>query len=232
MNAGRLRLSIGFLPLALVSSDVSRFSFAELDHIFSKSLDMLPEIRAQRCNNICCHAISFLSHIVQDICHVRHILEHDGIGNQVFVFDNLFVLDRVTEFENPITGQKLGKKTVINNFCGTIQSNEPRCTSCHIGYGWKDNTFDFTSEVNVDCLVCHDRTGKYKKLPTGAGHPLYKEMKKGDKVIKPVDLAHVAQKVGKTSRQTCGGCHFTGGGGNAVKHGDLDMSLINAGQTK
>lgn len=133
-------------------------------------------------------------------------------------------------FKNPNTGQELGKNVVLNNFCGTIQSNEPRCTSCHIGYGWKDNTFDFTVEENVDCLVCHDTTGAYKKNPTGAGHPFYKEVKKGDKVIPPPDLAKVAQNVGKTSRQTCGNCHFFGGGGNAVKHGDLDASLFKPGK--
>ena len=26
----------------------------------------------------------------------------------------------------------------INNFCINLNSNEPRCTSCHIGSGWKD----------------------------------------------------------------------------------------------
>jgi octaheme c-type cytochrome (tetrathionate reductase family) len=35
----------------------------------------------------------------------------------------------------------------------------------------------------------------------------------------------VAQKVGKTSRDTCGSCHFFGGGGDGVKHGDMDSSL-------
>jgi octaheme c-type cytochrome (tetrathionate reductase family) len=40
-----------------------------------------------------------------------------------------------------------------------------------------------------------------------------------------VDLAKVAQKVGKTSRDTCGACHFRGGGGDGVKHGDMDTSL-------
>ncbi|HEX5637600.1 MAG TPA: tetrathionate reductase family octaheme c-type cytochrome, partial [Gammaproteobacteria bacterium] len=29
----------------------------------------------------------------------------------------------------------------------------------------------------------------------------------------------------KTSRDTCGGCHFRGGGGDGVKHGDMDSSL-------
>jgi hypothetical protein len=37
----------------------------------------------------------------------------------------------------------------------------------------------------------------------------------------------VAQNVGDTSRQTCGACHFYGGGADAVKHGDLDSSLTN-----
>ncbi|HEY5291827.1 MAG TPA: cytochrome C, partial [Burkholderiales bacterium] len=51
-------------------------------------------------------------------------------------------------------GQLLGKKNVINNFCTSVASNEASCNTCHIGYGWKDDKFDFTSEVNVDCLIC------------------------------------------------------------------------------
>ena len=31
-----------------------------------------------------------------------------------------------------------------------------------------------------------------------------------------VDLVYVATHVGRTSRQTCGDCHFSGGGGDAV----------------
>jgi len=45
------------------------------------------------------------------------------------------------------------------------------------------------------------------------------------KKVKPVDLTKVAQNVGKTSRETCGACHFYGGGGDGVKHGDMDSSL-------
>ena len=39
----------------------------------------------------------------------------------------------------------------------------------------------------------------------------------------------LARSVGPSSRRNCGMCHFLGGGGNAVKHGDLDLSLINPG---
>jgi octaheme c-type cytochrome (tetrathionate reductase family) len=107
-----------------------------------------------------------------------------------------------------------GKKNAINNFCTSIAGNEPRCTSCHAGYGWTDSNFDFTNPGNVDCLVCHDTTGTYVKEATGAGNP-----------SKRVDLVYVAQSVGKPSRFNCGTCHFYGGGGDAVKHGDLDSSM-------
>ncbi|MDO8930860.1 MAG: tetrathionate reductase family octaheme c-type cytochrome [Rhodocyclaceae bacterium] len=134
------------------------------------------------------------------------------------------------EFLNPENGQRLGKKNVINNFCTAVPSNMAFCSACHIGYGWRDDSFDFKSETNVDCLACHDRTGTYKKLPGLAGHPAYKEMEfppKSGKMAKPADLPKIAQSVGPTSRATCGACHFMGGGGDAVKHGDLDSSMKN-----
>ena len=132
------------------------------------------------------------------------------------------------DFLNPENQQRLGKKNVINNFCISVPSNLAFCTSCHIGYGWKDANFDFKSEENVDCIACHDTTGAYRKLPGMAGHPPYKdtEIPPGSgKIAKAVDLSKVAQKVGKTSRDTCGACHFFGGGGDGVKHGDMDSSL-------
>ena len=132
------------------------------------------------------------------------------------------------EFLNPQNQQQLGKKNVINNFCTAVPSNYEFCTACHAGYGWKDQNFDFTSQENVDCLVCHESTGTYRKLPGLAGHPPYADMEfppKSGKIVKAPDLKAVAQSVGKTGRKNCGACHFYGGGGDAVKHGDLDSSL-------
>jgi octaheme c-type cytochrome (tetrathionate reductase family) len=106
----------------------------------------------------------------------------------------------------------IGKKTLINNFCIGIQSNWPSCTSCHAGYGWTDESFDFSRAESIDCLVCHDRSGTYIKA--AAGLP-----------AAGVDLVAVAQSVGTATRENCGSCHFRGGGGDAVKHGDLDASL-------
>ena len=127
------------------------------------------------------------------------------------------------------SGRKLGKNNVINNYCVALPSNEPRCTSCHIGVGYKDKTFDFTDATKVDCLVCHDTTGTYKKFPTAAGAPWTGPGTNvfGGVPYPPVNLTFVAQNIGKTSRNTCGACHFFGGGGDAVKHGDLDSSLRN-----
>ncbi|MEW5894088.1 MAG: tetrathionate reductase family octaheme c-type cytochrome [Pseudomonadota bacterium] len=132
------------------------------------------------------------------------------------------------EFLNPESKQRLGKKNVINNFCTAVPSNYEFCTACHVGYGWKDSSFDFTKQENVDCLACHDNTGTYRKLPGLAGHPPYKDMEfppGSGKIVPAANLQKIAQNVGKTTRATCGSCHFYGGGGDAVKHGDLDSSL-------
>lgn len=135
------------------------------------------------------------------------------------------------DYTNPDTGQVLGKKTMLNGFCIGNRSNEPLCQGCHIGYGWKDKNFDFKDQSKVDCLVCHNTLGGYKKMPgTGGEVPVVRtENPPGSgKFIEPVDLALVAQHVGKTSNRTCGSCHFLGGGGDGVKHGDLDTSLNKA----
>jgi octaheme c-type cytochrome (tetrathionate reductase family) len=132
------------------------------------------------------------------------------------------------EFINPATDQKLGKKHVLNNFCISIPANTPFCTSCHVGYGWKDDSFDFTSDENIDCLVCHDTSGNYRKPPGMAGLPAAHDMEfppGSGKIVKGIDLGAIARQVGRTSRDTCGACHFFGGGGDGVKHGDMDSSL-------
>ncbi len=107
-----------------------------------------------------------------------------------------------------------GKVDLINNFCIAVPSNEGRCTQCHIGYGWKDESFDFNNPANIDCLVCHDTTGTYVKAPTTAGLP-----------ADDVDIHAVAVNVGAPTRATCGSCHFYAGGGDNVKHGDLAANL-------
>ena len=107
----------------------------------------------------------------------------------------------------------IGKKNQINNFCIGIQGNWTGCTRCHAGYGWDSAEFDFSNETNVDCLACHEQTGTYVKSNSGLPS-------------EGVDLVSAAQSVATPTRLNCGSCHFNGGGGNAVKHGDLDSSLF------
>jgi octaheme c-type cytochrome (tetrathionate reductase family) len=106
----------------------------------------------------------------------------------------------------------IGKKNQINNFCIGIQGNWNKCTACHAGYGWSDASYDFSEANNVDCLACHADPALYAK--GDYGNP-----------VESVDLAVAAQSVAMPTRENCGRCHFNGGGGNGVKHGDLDESL-------
>ncbi len=120
------------------------------------------------------------------------------------------------EREQVVNGKKqlFGKKNAINNFCTTTSSNRRHCSECHAGYGWADNTFDFTDKSRVDCLICHDTTGTYEKDGDNSGWPM-----------EEVNLEEVAKNVGLPVRQNCDSCHAFGGGGDAVKHGDIDSSL-------
>jgi len=107
---------------------------------------------------------------------------------------------------------QVGKKNLINNFCISTIGNERACTKCHVGYGWKDGSFDFGRAENVDCLVCHEHGSGYVKGEAGLPE-------------KGVDLVAAARSVGTPGRDNCLTCHAYGGGGQAVKHGDLDSSL-------
>ncbi len=111
----------------------------------------------------------------------------------------------------------IGKANVLNNFCIGVSSNLEGCDSCHAGYGYVDKAFDFSDPGNIDCLACHDNSGTYAKGRAGLPKP-------------GVDLTQVAQHVGRPQRTNCGTCHFFGGGGNNVKHGDLEQAQFDPGR--
>jgi len=129
------------------------------------------------------------------------------------------------EYKNPKTGQTLGKHNLVNNFCTNARGNEGMCAQCHASYNWTSANFDFKNQENIDCVVCHEQTGTYYKVPPTKGNAACSIMFEG---LKPIEWVKVAQSVGKPERANCGTCHFNGGGGDGVKHGDLDSSLINA----
>ncbi len=109
----------------------------------------------------------------------------------------------------------LGKKNAVNNFCIGTQSNEQACAKCHIGFGMNEKGFTFTDSTNIDCMVCHDNSGSYVKANNLGGYP--------DPAL---NLNEIAQFIGRPTRDNCGVCHFFGGGGNNVKHGDLDSEMF------
>ena len=110
----------------------------------------------------------------------------------------------------------IGKKNAINNFCIGVEGNEKSCAKCHIGFGITDKMNGYTDSSNIDCLICHDNSETYIKGNELGGAP-----------APGIDLGNIARNVGKPKRSNCGVCHFFGGGGNNVKHGDLEKSMFN-----
>ncbi len=111
--------------------------------------------------------------------------------------------------------KSIGKKNIINNFCIGTEGNEQACSKCHIGYGMTGDQYDFNNKKNVDCMVCHDQSDEYIKGSAMAGYP-----------ARNVNLKKVARSVGNPTKSNCGACHFNGGGGNNVKHGDLETGTL------
>ncbi|NDJ36425.1 MAG: hypothetical protein GYB64_17365 [Chloroflexi bacterium] len=70
---------------------------------------------------------------------------HEGAAEQIMATSHW-----TWEYEHPVLEETVGKVNVINNYCVSVRENEPRCTSCHVGYGWADDSFDFTDETAVD----------------------------------------------------------------------------------
>lgn len=148
---------------------------------------------------------------------------HNGRDNEIMQTAH-WKWEREAELPNGRGVHNIGKKNLLNNFCTGAAGNNGSCMRCHIGYGWKDKSFDFGDPTNVDCLVCHDNTETYFKRSGEAGMPATTE---NATLAQPVpDYNYVAQNVGLPTRHNCGVCHFYGGGGNNVKHGDLEEALL------
>ena len=145
---------------------------------------------------------------------------HDAAANDVLMTGHWNWQGIATNIEG-VENEVHGKKDLINNFCVAVPTNEGRCAQCHIGYGYIDQTFDFTDPTNIDCLICHDQTDSYVKGIKNGGLPNH-----------TVDeLQLIAQSVdlngGVPGRINCVFCHANAGGGDNIKHGDLSMSMVN-----
>jgi octaheme c-type cytochrome (tetrathionate reductase family) len=109
----------------------------------------------------------------------------------------------------------------INNFClSTNLMNDPKCLGCHTG--WHGN------KGEINCLRCHGQ----KKIDWKDAFARYKQLSASKAATDQAlaldvqkEIRTAAQSVGLPKRENCGSCHFYGGGGDGVKHGDLDSSM-------
>jgi octaheme c-type cytochrome (tetrathionate reductase family) len=116
----------------------------------------------------------------------------------------------------------------LNNFCiSTNKTADASCLSCHPGWGT-------SKDSPVNCLVCHSQ----KKMNFDeAVEDIKSFLEEGDEesteIAKEIqeELKAAVQNIGLPARQNCGSCHFYGGGGDGVKHGDLDTSLVKPSKT-
>ncbi|MBU0970025.1 MAG: tetrathionate reductase family octaheme c-type cytochrome [Proteobacteria bacterium] len=109
----------------------------------------------------------------------------------------------------------------INNFCISGNAMEDKgCLSCHAGWNG--------TQGQVNCLACHGaQKFNYKEV--------FDDLKafEGDEdpdtleIVRELqaEVKNAVQKITLPQRENCGECHFKGGGGDGVKHGDLDTSL-------
>jgi len=125
-------------------------------------------------------------------------------------------------------GKQLGKAgDSVNNFCiSTNRGADHHCLDCHPGWNGKAE--------GINCLKCHSR----KKINWSEAFEDYNAFSKSrdpdEKEIAQeiqTDIQAAAQDIGRPTRENCGACHFRGGGGDAVKHGDLDSSLTKPNKT-
>jgi Cytochrome c bacterial len=123
-----------------------------------------------------------------------------------------------TQISNKSTNTVGGKlNTAMNAYCINILGNWNGCGACHIGLGAKPAS-TVTAINNIDCFICHsDSYKRVRNATTGLFEP--------DLANMTVTMTQVVQTSQMPSRNACLKCHAKGGGGDALKRGDL--ALIN-----
>ncbi len=113
----------------------------------------------------------------------------------------------------------------VNNYCISANAMEDKgCLSCHPSWNKKGD------KGTVNCLVCHNNSG-FNFTETFSDIQAFSQDQdpETDEIVNELQM-EVKQAVSKIilpGRKSCGDCHFLGGGGDGVKHGDLDTSLTN-----
>jgi len=139
---------------------------------------------------------------------------HEEAGDEVLQSNHWNWLSSNIADSNQIFNDE-EKHIPVNNFCIAVSGNSTPCTTCHLPFSRKDESFDFNVAENIDCLVCHEQTGTYTQLKF--------EATQSDSAI---NLLAIAQSVGKPTDKNCGFCHFRGVGGVMMQSGAMDKSLF------
>ncbi|MBC8433073.1 MAG: tetrathionate reductase family octaheme c-type cytochrome [Desulfobacterales bacterium] len=111
----------------------------------------------------------------------------------------------------------------LNNFCiSTNNMQDKSCSACHTGWNAKDG--------GINCLVCHSQekeqinwTEAFEDFQAFSGSDDPEDLELAKEIQDSIQKS--VQSIGRPTRKNCGSCHFYGGGGDGVKHGDLDSSI-------
>jgi len=129
--------------------------------------------------------------------------------------------------EREINGNRVqfGKKDSLAGFTIDVSSNPGRCMICHVSNSLPENGFANPTSDMVDCLVCHDTTGQYRRnVDTRTLEPDQSELP---------DLTFMARQVGTPSPRNCTVCHFAdcGLGASSMQEQDrgTDVHLNSSG---
>ncbi len=111
----------------------------------------------------------------------------------------------------------------LNNFCLSGNAMEDKgCLKCHTSWDKKG------TDGVVNCLKCHNDSG-FNFIEAFSDIKAFAEDEdpETNEMIPDIqaEISDAAGRVTLPTRKNCGDCHFVGGGGDGVKHGDLDTSL-------
>ncbi|MEW6585029.1 MAG: choice-of-anchor D domain-containing protein [Nitrospirota bacterium] len=111
--------------------------------------------------------------------------------------------------------------SAVNSYCISILGNWNVCGNCHAGLGAKPEATASTAQLaNIDCLVCHQKDYKRKKV-NGVFVP--------DTANMTITMDQAVQTVRKPVRANCLQCHAKAGGGDNNKRGDIALAHANTG---
>ncbi|MFO7752301.1 MAG: tetrathionate reductase family octaheme c-type cytochrome [Desulfobacteraceae bacterium] len=112
----------------------------------------------------------------------------------------------------------------VNNFCISANAMEDKgCLKCHTSWSKKG------TEGRVNCLKCHGNDDfNFTEAFGDINYFMTDNDPETEGIVKDIqeNVKKASQDITLPKRKNCGECHFKGGGGDGVKHGDMDTSLM------